>query len=76
MTNTYASCGHPGCDVRVARGLVPFCQMNGPIVPKVRAANEFDYYSEAAAYQRIYGGRIQSLNLNLGDRKGFAVVMR
>jgi hypothetical protein len=66
MTNTYAPCGHNGCDVRIGLGLTPFCQI--PATPKVVADNVFSSYAQATEYTRAKGGRIVCATRSGGPR--------
>lgn len=66
-----STCGHNGCDVRVARGLTPFCQMT--LTPKDKPANVFHTYTAAVNYARANGGRVQCVTVT-GGPKTFAVM--
>lgn len=54
--NTKCTCNNKACEVRMARGLVAFCQVPAP-APAPRAG--FDTYQEAA--QHANGRRIRSV---------------
>ncbi len=67
MTNTYAPCGHNGCNVRIANGLTPFCQMSAPVT--VVADNVFQSYTKAADYARVNGGRVVCVTRSGGPKR-------
>lgn len=55
METTNTACGHFGCDVRIARGLTPFCQMETP-APTNDGAPVFGSMAEAKDYIAKHGG--------------------